>query len=454
MKFFSLKRRSLPVIIGLIVIALWMTAPNILAADLFQEGTIPADQVVADDLYLNAPSIKIQGEVAGMLVAIGQEITIDSTATLKNDSLLIARSVTVNEGAVFSGNLVVLAQNANIAGVVARNFFGLAVTTLFSDTSHVEHNLFFSGYQLDLEQNSQVGDNLYIAAYQALISGKIENNLYLLSTALQLDGRVSKNAYLRIDPGQANEDAIRFWMPYLANFQIPEPLEIPFLISGQAEIGGQVQYSGPFNSEQALINFTEHEVKAANAVEHPAIRRIIRMFRLWISLIFTTIITLWFFPIFAKSSAAQVAARPLQAAGIGLISLISIYIGLFLLILLVIASSFLFGLFSIGGLGRSILALVLLALLWITVFFGILVIFVSKFIVSFWLGRQILRRYIDHHRPADLSAGILGVTLFVLASAIPYIGWVISLGVTIIGLGAMWYVNQTENWLPFLKWKA
>ncbi len=466
MKLFGGFRLRFILIIAILMITLFITTQTISAAGHFQEGIIAPGEVVANDLYLNAPSIQIQGELKGMLVAIGDDVIIDSSAKLQNDALIVGRSVTIKDGAEIAGNIIIAAQNVEFSTHITRNLLVISATLDLSDFALVGQNLFFGGYHIKMQPGSQAANNVYVAAYQAIFSGMIERNLYLLSTALDLDGGVAGDVYLHIDPGQANEDAIRFWKPYLMRFQIPDSLSQPFMISDLAEIGGQIKYSGPFNSEQAFRDFegsgpneegldpSGSEANPSSAGKTPTFRRVVRMLRLLINLIFTTIITLWFFPVFIKNSAAQVASRPLKAAGIGLIGLITIPIGLFLLISLLIASTFLFGLFTLGGLGRSVIALVLLVILWVVVFFGILVMYVSKFIVSFWLGRRIISRFIDHHRPADLSAGLVGVTLFVLISAIPYIGWVISFGVTIIGLGAMWYVSQNQKWLPFLKWKS
>ena len=76
-------------------------------------------------------------------------------------------------------------------------------------------------------------------------------------------------------------------------------------------------------------------------------------------------------------------------------------------------------------------------------FFTILIAYGSKLVVAYPVGRWILQRLQSEtaSEPVGWSQGwplLLGVLLYVVAAGIPYLGFVISTLVTLLGLGAMW----------------
>lgn len=451
-----------------VLLAILLISSAVMAAAMEPEGILPPDGVVNQDLYLNAPSVLVQGQVNGMLVAIAQEVVIESSAVIQNDSFLVARVVTIQEGATFLGNLTIVAQSIFIDGQIQRNVYTAGAHLVVMANAVIDNNLFFGGYDSQFEPGGSIGSHLYNASYQIQHSGFLNKNLYSSSSSVLLDGVINGNAHLNLATGTINEDAIRFWMPYLSRFDIQEPYSNPFTITENAKVLGDLNVSGSADVEKTiqgmLPDFVEppdsQQLDQQSQNSDQTLRdskfasRLIRMIRLWVGLVLSAILALILFPTFFKISSTQIGQKPLAAIGIGAITLVSISIGLFLLAMLLLLSTFLLGLFSLGGLGRLLLGLCVLSLLWIGFVFVLIVMYGSKIVVAYWLGRQIMRQSVDRHRPADLSACVLGVTIFVLLSAIPYIGWLVSVMVSLTGLGGMWYANQSQKWLPFLKWRA
>jgi cytochrome b561 len=88
--------------------------------------------------------------------------------------------------------------------------------------------------------------------------------------------------------------------------------------------------------------------------------------------------------------------------------------------------------------------------------FIVLVALVSKLIVSYLIGKLTLEAF-----KANPGGGwqkalplLIGVVIYVILSALPFVGWVFDLVATIIGTGAVWFLlvpgKSTTNMQPEL----
>jgi hypothetical protein len=259
-------------------------------------------------------------------------------------------------------------------------------------------------------------------------------------------------------------------MPYLQSLGIPDPLEIGFRLSKNAKIGGRLMYSSNDVLEEALdINPSGGIIiltptttnNSPDSIENPSQinaqswqNRLIRIFRLTVSLVICGLLILWISPGLLNAAILHVEQKPLNAFGIGIITSISIYIGLSVLTIFFLLAAVLLGLFSLGSLGYSVFGLGLLSIGWIFLFLNFVVEFVSKIVVAFWIGKKLMHYFNNDDEKHNFISLFIGIIIFVLISAIPYIGWIISVIVTLVGLGALWYVAQSQNKYPFLKWKT
>lgn len=457
-------------LIGILILLFLFSVRPIFAADKYQDGVIGGDEIIADDIFLNATNIVVSGKVNGILFAIGKNISITSGAILENDVFLIAQSITIQNGALIKGNVTILGQSVGIDTIFDRNIYAASATITLGQNSSILNNLFYAGFQLESDSKSVIENNLYIASYQSLLNGKINKNLRIATASLELNGKVLGDVNIMLNLWQINNDSIRFWMPYLQNLGIPEPLEIGFRLSENTEIGGRLVYSSNDMLEAAfdivpsggIIILTPTTIEnRPDSFENPSQinanswqNRLIRILRLTVSLVICGLLILWISPGILKAAIIHVEQKPLNVFGIGIITSITIYVGLFVLTLFFIFAAVLFGLFSIGSLGNLVFGLGLLSIVWIFLFFNFVVEFVSKIIFAFWIGKKLMHHFKNDDEKHYLTALFLGIIIFVLLSAIPYFGWIISVIVTLVGLGALWYVVQSQNKYPFLKWKA
>jgi len=463
-------KKAIIFLIGILLLLFLFSVKPIFAADKYQDGVIGGDEIILDDIFLNATNIEVSGTINGILFAIGKNISIKSGAILENDVFLVGQSISIQNGALINGNVTILGQKVEIDTIFDRNIYAAGSTFMLGPNSKVLNNLFYAGFQLESDSKSVIENNIYTASYQSLLNGKINKNLRIATASLELNGIVLGDANIMLNLWQIDEDSIRFWMPYLQSLGIPEPMEIGFRLSENTEIGGRLVYSSNDVLEEAFdINPTGGIIiltptttdKRPDSVENPSQvkanswqNRLIRILRLTISLVICGLLTLWISPGLLTASIIPVEQKPLNAFGIGIITIITIYIGLFVLTAFFILAAFLFGLFSLGSLGSSVFGLGLLSIGWVFLFFNFIVKFVSKLVVAFWIGKKLIPYFKKNEVKHQFTTLILGIVVFVLLRAIPFYGWIISVIVTLVGLGALWYVAQSQNKYPFIKWKA
>ena len=69
----------------------------------------------------------------------------------------------------------------------------------------------------------------------------------------------------------------------------------------------------------------------------------------------------------------------------------------------------------------------------------------SKLVVSFLVGRWLVGKIAPQAAGSKVWPLLVGVVLYVFLSAIPFLGWLIGLVVTLVGMGAMWLAYTTRN---------
>jgi hypothetical protein len=113
-------------------------------------------------------------------------------------------------------------------------------------------------------------------------------------------------------------------------------------------------------------------------------------------------------------------------------------VALILALAVVLALSMLFWALSLGALGSLTFAIGLFSVLLAAVLYVFLVLFCSKIVAAFFVGRLILGAISP--RAADTKAWsmLLGILAYLLLAAIPYFGWLAAVSATFFGLGAIW----------------
>jgi hypothetical protein len=125
-----------------------------------------------------------------------------------------------------------------------------------------------------------------------------------------------------------------------------------------------------------------------------------------------------------------------------------VYLGALLVSGLIIAGAIFFGIITLGELSWVILSAGFSSLAFILTAFGLLISYGSKLVVAYLVGKLLLSWLAPKFEGSTFWPLLIGVLLYTFLRAIPFgFGFVISVIVTLIGLGAMWlyYRDHTES---------
>jgi len=168
---------------------------------------------------------------------------------------------------------------------------------------------------------------------------------------------------------------------------------------------------------------------------------------------FTTLMLLgglavWQLPGLLNKVSKKVEKESLPSFGWGLVTIMVVNLGALLLSGLIIAGAIFFGIITLGELSWVILSVGFFSLGLILTAFGFLLSYGSKLVVAYLVGKLLLNWLAPKFEGSAIWPMVTGVLLYTFLRSIPFgFGFVISVIVTLIGLGAMWlyYRDHTKS---------
>jgi cytoskeletal protein CcmA (bactofilin family) len=407
------------------------------AVEFDDDGTISAEEVIDDDLFIASDTVEINGTVKGDVFAAGGLVKVNGT---------------------IEGSLAAGAQTIIIDGDVMGSVYAGASTFTLDDGAVVKRNVFFGGFNLTTEKGSSIGRDLLVGAYQALLSGQIERDVRAGVGALEINGTVGGDVYAEVGSPEDNQQTIFFGGPPGVDTIVPTGIRI----SEEAQVGGKVTYKSSQNQEDAIqisplggIDFqfdprlengdTAREVGIATLVGSWFVKRL----RDFITLLILGALVIWQLPSLLQKVSETAKAKTGSSLGWGIVTLIVVYVSAFIIAGLIIAGGLFFGVITLGGLSRSIFSIGFSSLGLALAVFGLLVSYVSKLVISFTVGKLILQRMAPTYTEQLAWPMILGILIYVILRALPFfLGWLIGALVTLTGIGAMWLAYRDRQLQP------
>jgi len=427
-KFNSRVRKGLAILALVLLSLLWL-APVAKAVEFKggEEVVIGPDEVIGDDLYVGAGTIRIEGTIKGDLVAAGGEITV--SGTVEGDLIAAGGYITVNGD---------IEDDVRIAGG----------TLTLGPNARIGDDVLAAGYSFEATAGSTIGGSLFWGGYQARLAGEVEEDFRGGMGALEIAGRIGGN--VKVDVGEADPD-FEAAQPFFQMW-MPAPMMPPgFRVAEGAEIGGKLTYTSGSEGDIAsgaveggIVYQTPvpspvevEEVKVLTP-QQAAMNWSLDQLRRLLALLLIGLLLVWIMPGPVREAATTLQTRPWGSLGWGVLVVIFVCIAVPVVAFLVILLDLVLGVLGFGGLVASITGLGFLANAAIIVGFLIAVGYVTKVVVSFLVGRMILERIRGGWGAGLVWPLVLGAVLFALVRAIPILGWFIGLFVTLFGLGALW----------------
>ncbi len=436
-------------ILGLTLSFVLGLATVVLAAD-FRAGdtiTVGKDEVIDDDLIITGQNVIVDGTINGDLVVTGGTIVINGTV---------------------NGSLLTAGQSMTINGTVGGSLYGAGASLTLGPQAVVTRNLFFGGYSLTTAPGSLVKRDGAMGGYQALLKGEIQRDLRAGLGALALDGIVGRNVYVDV-AAPSTTGQPDFWRSF-TNTELPATIQ-PGLRSGAAaKIAGKLTYSSPAEQTSGIVaqplggvaysapvadtpgvqNGGPAPVMTAAQPQNEVMSWLWSRLRELVTLLVIGGLALWLLPKFFQRAVTQVRAAPMPATAWGFAVLILGYLAAMLAMGLLIVLIFGLGRLTLAGLAWGTFWVGTAGLSALFTFFTLLVVYGSKVVVAYPVGRWILQRFQGEAAaaPTGRQRGwplFVGLLLYVLVVGIPYLGILVSVVVTLLGLGAMWLSMRAQS---------
>jgi cytoskeletal protein CcmA (bactofilin family) len=414
-------RRIRPLIIVAVLLALVsLLAPAPARATDTRGGdqiVIGRDEVIAGDLYSVGNTVTIDGTVKGDLVAFASQVTINGTV----------------EGDVLAGGQAVV-----INGIVKDDVRAGGQAIVLGPGARVTGDLVVGGISIENQAGSAVQGDLLVGAYQVLLAGQIGKSVRGGMDRMELRGSIGGNVDIATS-GATGVSPILF--SPAAGTTIPT-VRPNLTLADSARIGGKLVYQ---SSAQAAISPTAqvaggiafNQLPAAQTAQSQTIPGLHLLQRL-AGLLLVGLMLLWLIPAWVRRMAQGVEARPLPSLGWGLVAFVAFFATVIAILIGAIALAIGFGYLTLGGLAGLVISVGLLSdaalVIGYIAFVGYIAVTIVAFVVGHWI--------IQHTQPAwaerPLVPLTLGLIIYVLLTAIPWLGTLISLLVTLLALGALW----------------
>ncbi len=342
---------------------------------------VAKDEVVEGNLYFGSKSITIEGEVLGDVIGISPNVQVNGHVT---------------------GDLITISQNIQINGQIDGNVRALA--TLTSISGNVNKNLNFAGESLILDNNSTIGQDVLMAVSNAELKGKIKGNAHGMSANLLILGSVDKDVDVLLDKAKRKN--------YVNTLKVGE----------QAEIGGKLTYRA---GKEAIIE-TEN-IKGEILKKEPDFSNkpkfdFSSLIYSLLSLFVLSIILRALFKEQLKKVKRTIIEKNIKLSGYGALFLFATpIVVLFLMI-------------SIIGLPIAIITLIIWGL----------ILYLSKIVIAMALGDYIFRKLKKQKIHAYIRV-LIGLIIVCVAVRIPYIGWIFSLLIAVLGMGTFYELTLNKK---------
>jgi len=347
--------------------------------------------------------------------SLGKDVFLFEDAIVSNDVVegdLFAWGTTVEINGQVDGSIYVYGREVMLNAPVGGSVTVIGREIELTESAHVGQGLLFAGVLLQMKEGASVGGGVTAAGYQVLLDGSIGEYVRGAMLRLRLDGTVGSSPAGRLPAGPGL--AFQPHAPLLVGFRVADPPQHP---SAQGAGG-------------AARQLNTDDLKA----------RALAFAREFITLFVFGLLTVGLRPTLLAVLADRVRAAPWSSLGFGVFALVVGYFGSALAA--VVLGFVVYWLFSFGldvlavallGVGGGILALWLVLL----TLFGA---YGAKLVLAAWVGRLILRRI--SARAAENRAWplVLGGVIYLLVVQIPYVGLLVALVATLLGLGAAWLV--------------
>ncbi|MEX5256806.1 polymer-forming cytoskeletal protein [Kocuria arenosa] len=420
---FLLRPLTLLALLTLLVLALagaLLTAPAAGAVEV-RDGenvVVAADEVVDDDLYVTGGSVVVDGTVRGDLLVAGGTVTINGTV---------------------EGDLMAAAQTVVIEGTVGDDARVAGQALLLGAQARVADDLVAAGYSLETRPGTEIGGDVLLGAYQGLLAGTIDGDVTAGAAALTLAGAIGGD--VQADVGSA-DDVGAAWAP-TSGVAVPR-VDPGLTLTDAARLDGNLSYRS--GTEAAIAPGAEiaGEVVYEQVVveEEPAgpagpLALLIAGLRLFVTLLLAGLLALWLLPRAVTGAASTLRARPWLSLGWGALTIAGTAVAVLAVLVVSILLAIALGWLTLAGLAAAVVTTAVVFDLVLMLGLVLAVALLAPVVVAYTAGGLLVRDSAPAGFGKRVLALALGLLIYVLLRAVPFLGPVVGLLVALFGVGAV-----------------
>lgn len=328
----------------------------------------------------------------------------DSTSQISNDDnfkkgdvYITGDNVTIDY--IVDGNLFVLANNVTINSQIGGDAFICAKTVNIENQGYIYSNLFAFAQNVTV---SGVVYDIYTAAQNVTINGYIYRDIRVATNSLDINGVIGRNALVTAE-----------------NINFAQSSDGNSTFTSKGVINGDFNYisskeiSIPENSVAGTSNFTQIQDTKSNS---DFIQDYVLALGTFITTVVVTwLVCLWIAPKFLENTDKLVSKKLLPVTGYGILTPIVVSISFVILLILGIT-------YKIALLGLGVL---------------ILLFAISSSIFIITMNKFVCKKLKIENAIGFLGMLIISSIILWLLTIIPYIGILVSIVTSIIGLGIL-----------------
>lgn len=379
----------------------------------------------------------------GDALLIGNDVILDGSVL--GDVLAIGRTVTVNGNV--AGSLVTLAETVVVNGDVDGSLYTGALTLQAGNQASIGRSAYFAGARLVTQPESRIGRDLVAGTLGAQFNGSVGRDVKAVIGLVEIVDRMLKSFDF-----QSNLLDIRI---------SSTPKTIPEA-EGTTTAQGATPLTGLARSKQArfvrpaggLLHQATIQDEIQQPIEVATRNEVVAWFaeqgRLLVQYLIVGALAAWIVPNRFYRWSDRLRHRPVASGLYGFVGFVTGFAGTIILFVLFLAIGI--GLLTITLRGLALATWGLgFSSTWLAFsVFLLFVLFISKVIVSYLGGLLILERVAPRAARFWIWPLLLGLVLYVLLRAIPFLGLAVGFLVTIFGLGAaILALNRQDT----LAWK-
>lgn len=380
--------------------------------------TVDADETVDDDLYVAADTLTVEGTVAGDLVVAARRVVIDGTV---------------------EGDLIGAAQSVVVTGAVEDDVRVAVAELVVEDGAEIGDDTIVFGYALEAQEGSTIGGDVVVTGRQGVLDGQVAETLWGTAEGIEIGGAVGGDVDVTVGGGGGGFEATPQGISVSA-------IDGGLAITDSAVIDGDVRYRSPSEADIAAdariagdVVFDEVSRAAPedDGVARQVLGRIVDALRTFGTLFLVGFLLVSLLPRAAGGVSDTLRRRPWVALGWGVLFFPVVGVLLGVLGLVTILLAVLLGVVTLGGLAGFVVAAGLLAAFALAFAVAVAVALLAPLAAAFLVGRLILRRSWPDDLGGRTLALLVGVAIYAVLQALPFVGWIVALVATLFGLGAI-----------------